>query len=117
MSWREHTDDTAYPPQRWSSPYAASPHGERLAHIEAFVEHQRVTNGSINSRLNNLEQAQRRSEQMGRLKAERKAARRDVIKAVQWFVSILASVAYVGHLVLSGQWLDLLRFVLGLDSS
>ncbi len=120
--WRRQEDE-GYRPPRWTPPYEPSPHGERFAHLEAAIanqrevnDRQREINGSLKSRISSLEQAQRRSEQMARLKAARKAARRDVIKTVQWVVSILATVAYVGHLVISGQWLGLLRFVLGLDS-
>ncbi len=102
--------------QTWRPQYELPPN-ERLIMLEAAVEaefrHQATLNGSTNSRLNSLEQAQRRAEQMSRLKAARKAARRDVVKTAQWVATILASLGYAGHLAVSGQWSDLLHFVLG----
>lgn len=101
----------------WPPPYELlQPIGERVARLEEERSHQRAINGEHSGRLARLEQAQRRGEQLAKLKAARKAARRDVVKTAQWVVSIAASALYAGHLVHTGQWVDLLRFVLGFDN-
>lgn len=117
MNWWHEAEDRRRS-SMWPPPYEPSePLGERVAKLEQSQQHQGIANRQIWKRLDTLEQAQRRAEQLARLKAARKAARRDVVRTVQWAASIIASVAYVGHLIVSGQWVALLRFVLGLDSS
>jgi hypothetical protein len=115
MGWPHELEDRPRS-QTWRPQYGLPP-GERLTMLETAIEaefrHQATINGSTNSRLDKLEQAHRRAEQMSRLKLARKAARRDVVKTVQWVVTILASTAYVVHLVATGQWLALLHFALG----
>ncbi len=82
---------------------------ERLATLEERSRGQDQIIDWQHSRLTKLEQAQRRGEEMARLKAARKAARRDLIKTAQWLVAILLQAAYIGYLLVTGQHEALLR--------
>lgn len=85
----------------------------RLVRLEEAHHWQSQHNEHIHHRLGAIERSLRRGEDLARLKAAQRRARKDLIRTGYWLVSTAAWVAYATYLFITGQHEALLR-VLGL---
>jgi hypothetical protein len=105
MGWRwDPTHGEAVPPRSppmptWGPSYDGWHHGERLATLEANSRHQLGINEAHHRRLSQLEQHKRREEHLRRLKEARRDARRDVLRASKWLLTILLGIGYTFGIV------------------
>lgn len=105
MAWRwdpthgEAVHHPSPPSPTWGPSYGDWQHGERLATLEADRRHQLSINAEHHRRLSQLEQHKRREEHLRRLKEARRDARRDVLRASKWLLTILLAIGYTFGIV------------------